>query len=234
MPEASMPEAEFDAVAADYVAQHTRSVRLSGESVDYFARYKIVEARRIARRRRLTVDRIMDFGAGIGNSLKPMREMFPAARITCLDVSEKSLDLCRRQMTANTAFQAYDGAHIPADLGPFDLIFTSCVFHHIPAQAHVSLLAQLRERLGPEGMLLLFEHNPWNPLTRHAVRNCPFDEHAVLISAPEMRRRLLAAGFRNVRIDYRLFFPGFLSALRGLEPALVHVPLGAQYSLTAW
>lgn len=63
-------------------------------------------------------------------------------------------------------------------------------------------------------MLLLFEHNPWNPLTRHAVANCPFDENAVLISAPEMRKRLRTAGFRNVRIDYRLFFPGFLSALR--------------------
>lgn len=228
-----MPEAEFDAVASDYVAQHAQSIRLSGEDVDYFARYKIVEARKIADRRDTPVDRIMDFGAGIGNSVKPMREMFPDARITCLDVSEKSLAQCRRQGTADTEFRVYDGAQIPADLGSFDLIFTSCVFHHIPAEVHISLLSQLRARLAPEGMLLLFEHNPWNPLTRHAVRTCPFDEHAVLISAPEMRRRLLAAGFRNVRIDYRLFFPRFLSALRVLEPALVSLPLGAQYSLTA-
>ena len=229
-----MPEAEFDAVASDYVAQHAQSIRLSGEDVDYFARYKIVEARKIADRRGVPIGRVMDFGAGIGNSLKPMREMFPGARITCLDVSEKSLDQCRRHGTANTAFRVYDGLQIPADVGSFDLIFTSCVFHHIPAEIHTSLLSQIRERLGPEGMFLLFEHNPWNPLTRHAVRNCPFDEHAVLISAPEMRRRLLAAGFRNVRIEYRLFFPRFLSALRVLEPALVRLPLGAQYSLTAW
>src|SRR3546814_5674023 len=101
----------------------------------------------------------MDFGAGIGNSVKPMREMFPSARITCLDVSEKSLVQCRRHGTANTGFQVYDGVQIPADLGSFDLIFTSCVFHHIPAEIHISLLAQLRERLGPEGVLLLFEQD---------------------------------------------------------------------------
>src|SRR3546814_7785167 len=98
----SMPEAEFDAVASDYVAQHARSIRLSGEDVDYFARYKIVEARKITDRRSVPVGRIMDFGAGIGNSVKPMRELFPNARITCLDVSEKSLVQCRRHGTANT------------------------------------------------------------------------------------------------------------------------------------
>ncbi len=228
-----MPEAEFDAVASDYVAQHAQSIRLSGEDVDFFARYKIVEARKIADGAGLSVGRIMDFGAGIGNSLKPMREIFPNAGITCLDVSEKSLAQCKRHGTADTEFRVYDGLHIPSDLGPFDLIFTSCVFHHIPAETHISLLSQLRGRLGAGGMLLLFEHNPWNPLTRHAVASCPFDENAVLISAPEMRKRLFAAGFRHVRIDYRLFFPGFLSALRVLEPALVRLPLGAQYSLTA-
>lgn len=139
-----MPEAEFDAVASDYVAQHAQSIRLSGEDVDFFARYKIVEARKIADGAGLSVGKIMDFGAGIGNSLKPMREIFPNAGITCLDVSEKSLAQCKRHGTADTEFRVYDGLHIPSDLGPFDLIFTSCVFHHIPAETHISLLSQLR------------------------------------------------------------------------------------------
>ncbi|MGE4432097.1 MAG: trans-aconitate 2-methyltransferase [Sphingobium sp.] len=228
-----MVEAEFDAVASDYTAQHARSIRLSGEDVGYFAHYKIADARKIADRRNLTVQRIMDFGAGIGNSLQPMRAQFPDAHIACLDVSDQSLDLCRSELSGGVDFRVYDGVQIPGDLGSFDLIFTACVFHHIPATTHISLLSQIRDRLTPDGIFLLFEHNPWNPLTRHAVKNCPFDEHAVLISAPEMRRRLLAAGFRQVRIDYRVFFPGPLSALRIFEPALVRVPMGAQYSLTA-
>ncbi len=229
-----MAEAEFDAVARDYAAQHAQSIRLSGEATDYFARYKIVDLRKVTDQRKLTVRKLLDFGAGVGNSLRPLRELFPDAAISALDVSQASLDLCRAQVADGAAeFHCYDGVTLPADLGPFDVIFTACVFHHIPAESHVALLTQIRERLAPGGLFMLFEHNPWNPLTRHAVNTCPFDEHAVLISAPEMRRRLRAAGFARVDLAYKVFFPGPLRALRGIEPALSPVPLGAQYALTA-
>lgn len=228
-----MGEAEFDAVASEYKAQHARSVRLSGDDVGYFARYKIEDVRKIVDRRQLKVRRIMDFGAGIGNSLKPLRTNFPKAHITCLDISSRSLELCRNELSTRVDFCNYDGEHIPDELGNYDLIFTSCVFHHIPAELQVALLSQIRKRLNVDGIFILFEHNPWNPLTVHAVNNCPFDKNAVLISATEMRRRLLAAGFTNISKNYRMFFPGYLRALRVLEPALVRVPFGAQYSLTA-
>jgi SAM-dependent methyltransferase len=228
-----MAEAEFDAVAQDYAAQHARSIRLSGEDTGFFARYKIADARKIADRRNLVVHRILDFGAGIGNSLRPMRDLFPDARISCLDVSDASLELCRQELSSGVDFHCYDGVHIPPGIGEFELIFTACVFHHIPAQLHVRLLAQIRERLAPSGIFVLFEHNPWNPLTRNAVKNCPFDEHAVLISAPEMRRRFLAAGFESIDLGYKVFFPGPLRALRTVEPLLAGIPIGAQYALTA-
>lgn len=228
-----MVEAEFDAVASDYAVQHARSIRLSGEDVGYFAQYKIADARHMAERDGRTVGRILDFGAGIGNSLKPMRQAFPDAHISCLDVSERSLDLCRSELSDRVSFHGYDGEHMPAAMGQFDLIFTSCVFHHIPEELHISLLAQIRQHLSTGGVFMLFEHNPWNPLTRHAVNICPFDEKAVLISAPEMRRRLMKAGFGRVRINYRIFFPRPLAVLRPLEQTLTWLPMGAQYSLTA-
>ena len=85
--------------------------------------------------------------------------------------------------------------------------------------------------LRPEGRFVLYEHNPWNTLTVRAVRNCPFDDNAVLIAAPEMVRRLQSAGFRQVERRFRVFFPRILSALRPLEWSLSPVPLGAQYML---
>ncbi|WP_236613029.1 class I SAM-dependent methyltransferase [Sphingobium quisquiliarum] len=188
---------------------------------------------RVVQRCGHTVGRILDFGAGIGNSLKPMRQAFPNAHISCLDVSERSLDLCREKLSEQVSFHVYDGQHMPAAMGSFDLIFTACVFHHIPEDLHVQLLGQIRRHLSPGGVFTLFEHNPWNPLTRHAVANCPFDENAVLISAPEMKRRLVKAGFDRVRMNYRIFFPGALAALRPLERSLTWLPFGAQYSLMA-
>ena len=225
--------AEFDAFATSYDDQHAQSIRLSGEGTDYFARYKIADARRIAEKRGLIVNNILDFGAGIGNSLRPMRDIFPEARITCLDVSEQSLDLCRKRLTERVDFRVYDGKVLPMDLGKFDLIFTACVFHHIPESLHVSLLRQIRQVLRKGGLFLMFEHNPWNPLTRHAVNTCPFDANAVLISAPEMRRRMQAAGFSDTQLSFCVFFPGPLAALRVLEPALARLPIGAQYSVAA-
>jgi hypothetical protein len=63
----------------------------------------------------------------------------------------------------------------------------------------------------------------------HAVRTCPFDDNARLISGPAMRRRLEAAGLTDVVLRYRIFFPAALAALRPLERYLGKLWLGAQY-----
>jgi len=228
-----MPEAEFDKIAADYQSQHSASIRLSGEDTGYFAQYKAVDARQIMDEAGCPAQDILDFGSGIGNAIEPLSRNFPKARLTCLDVSSASLDLSRRRWGARPHYRSYDGRHIPHDIGTFDLIFTACVFHHIPEAQHVSLLGQLKRLLRPGGIFVLFEHNPWNPLTRHAVNNCPFDENAVLIAAPAMRRRLEMAGFTNCGIRYRVFFPAALARLRPFEQFLTGVPLGAQYSISA-
>ena len=44
-----------------------------------------------------------------------------------------------------------------------------------------------------------------------------------------LKRRLLAAGFGRVEIAYTGFFPAALAGLRGLEPLMKALPVGAQY-----
>lgn len=225
-----MVGAEFDAHADTYRRQHANSVRLAGEDLDYFAEYKVEYVASMLARAGQSPRAILDFGAGIGNSYAPLRRMFPGSRIVSLDVSEASLSVCRKLYPgAETCL--YDGRTIPFDDATFDLAFTACVFHHIAASDHIGLLGEIRRVLCPEGCFFLFEHNPLNPLTRHAVRTCPFDEQAVLITGREMKRRMSSAGFSTSRLQYQLFFPGPLAAFRPLERALRWIPLGAQYSL---
>lgn len=64
-----------------------------------------------------------------------------------------------------------------------------------------------------------------------AISRGPFDENSELISAPEMRRRFRHAVFRQTRVEYRLFTPSFLSALRPWGIFLRTVPMDAQYSI---
>jgi hypothetical protein len=76
---------------------------------------------------------------------------------------------------------------------------------------------------------MVYEHNPFNPLTVRVVNNCPFDANAKLIRASVMAKRCRDAGFREVKVKYRVFFPGFLRALRFAEGLLSWLPLGGQY-----
>ena len=225
-----MIEVEFDSISADYRQQHAQSIGFISKDLDYFAEYKVKELKRICQDVNLDPHSILDFGAGIGNSLKPLRVAFPRAGLRCLDVSADSLKLCEQQGVSNMTTHVYDGKSLPFEDGTVDVAFTACVFHHIPAEDHIELLAEIRRCMTADGRFMLFEHNP---LTRLAVKRCPFDENAVLITAGEMKRRFEAAGFTKVTHRYHVFFPEKFSALRTIESALTWLPLGGQYSLEA-
>jgi SAM-dependent methyltransferase len=222
--------AEFDKFAEEYLATHKTNLAVTGESPDYFARYKVVEVARRLRALRVAPRRVLDFGCGIGNSAPHLREAFPQAEITAVDVSEKSLAVARQRFPGAAEFVAYDpnGAP-PAPAGGYDLIFSACVFHHIEATEHVGIFRRLRERLASDGVVAIFEHNPVNPVSRYIVATCPFDENAVLIPAGELARRQREAGFGRVQVTYTGFFPGPLKALRPVEPLIGRLPVGAQY-----
>ncbi len=225
-----MDVAEFDKFADEYLETHARNVRISGEDPEYFARYKIVELRRIWTAQKLKEPRaILDFGSGIGASLPHLAELFPSATITALEVSPRSLAIAAGRFSGLARFVGYDGADIPLPPVSYDLIFSSCVFHHIPADEHVGLLRRLRTLLRPGGRLAIFEHNPLNPVTRYIVATCEFDENAVLIPAPVFKAKQQQAGFSHVRASFTGFFPGALSALRPLERYMSALPIGAQY-----
>jgi SAM-dependent methyltransferase len=229
-----MDETEFDKFAAEYRDLHAANIRISGENPEYFAEYKVkdIAAELVRTGHRLDV-RVLDFGAGIGYSVPFFRRHMPAARITCLDVSKRSLAIGAAKHGGDAEFRHFDGITIPCDSEHFQVALASCVFHHIPHSEHVDLLREIRRVLAPGGMLFVFEHNPLNPLTRRAVNTCEFDANAVLIGASAMRSRTLEAGFGAAAIRYRIFFPSLLRALRAMEPYLTWLPLGAQYCVCA-
>jgi ubiquinone/menaquinone biosynthesis C-methylase UbiE len=229
-----MDKAEFDKFAREYRAMHADVTRSSGEEPEFFAEYKVKDVVRLVREMGFPADlRLLDFGAGIGSSLPFFRKLLPAARITCLDISSKSLEIAAERFPEQAEFVTFDGARIPSQDETFDLIFTACVFHHIEHREHPSLYAEIRRVLKPGGVFVNFEHNPSNPLTVRVVQACALDENAVLIDPSDMRSSLCAAGFEDVEVIYRLFFPGWLRVLRPMERFLTRLPIGAQYYAVA-
>lgn len=202
---------------------HAANIALSGEGPDYFADYKIKDvANEYRSRRGPTADSpaVLDFGAGIGTSVPFVRNYLPRARLICLDVSTRSLAVGKERFPGEADFVAFDGATIPAADASFDIVFATCVFHHIGHDEYPGLLREFGRILAPGGMAFVFEHNPMNPLTVHAVNTCPFDANARLVRARVLQRRFGETGFGHARIRYRIFFPHALRTLRPLEKML--------------
>jgi len=229
-----MERAEFDQVADDYDRQHRENVSLTGEEPEYFSHYKIADLARYVEERGIRSEHILDFGSGIGNSLPYFRKYFPNSQLHCADVSERSLEMARRRFPGAETYVEIEGGHIPVADQSQDIVFTACVFHHIRHEEHVAWLRELKRITKVRGALVIYEHNPLNPLTVRAVNTCPFDANARLIAAGGLSRVVSEAGWRTPKIAYRLFFPRAFAALRPLERRLGWLFLGAQYRLIAF
>lgn len=229
-----MSQAEFDRFAAQYREVHARNIALTGETPDYFAAYKMRDfAAELASHEAPPEGRFLDFGSGVGASIQPFLRSWPGGRLLCADVSEDSLAESARTNGGLVDYLRIDDGRLPLDAESVDGAFACCVFHHIPPTEHPATLAELRRVLKAGVPLMVYEHNPYNPLTVRAVNTCPLDENAILIRARAMRKLVDAAGFRQSRVDYRVFFPAPLRALRPLESGLRWLPLGAQYAVHA-
>ncbi|MCH5377178.1 MAG: class I SAM-dependent methyltransferase, partial [Planctomycetes bacterium] len=161
-------QAEFDRYADEYRAIHAANIRLSGESVDYFSHYKVREVALATADSCSSNPVILDFGAGVCNSTPYFLAEFNAPQLVCADVSHRSLLLGRRAFETQAGFVCFDGSHLPFADQTFEIIFVACVLHHVAHSEHPAILSELRRILQPRGHLFVFEHNPWNPLTRHA------------------------------------------------------------------
>jgi len=226
-----MDRAEFDKFANEYRSLHQTNIAVTGEPPEYFAEYKIKDfARLIGTTPMMTRQgRLLDFGSGVGTSVRFVRRYLPKVRLTCADISMESLKLGVGQFEGEAEFVATDGLRLPFPDSTFDWVFTACVFHHVPHNEHHLLASELKRVLRPTGIIMIYEHNPLNPLTVRAVNACPFDENARLIRPQSLRRTLAGAGFARTRICFRVFFPRALRHLRILEQWLEWLPLGAQY-----
>ncbi len=217
--------ARFDGFAKNYEELVTESVQISGESSEYFAAYKAAYAARVLSGK--GIKKVLDYGCGVGALAKHLLAAFPAARIDGYDPSAESIGCVEDSLRKQGQFTA----SLEETHNDYDLVILSNVLHHIPPQERGAVLAKTVSKLAAGGFLLIFEHNPFNPLTRWAVSQCPFDDDAILLRSGEARRRVRLAGLQLARSQFIVFFPRLLAALRPLEPSLGWLPCGAQYAV---
>src|SRR4030095_3021135 len=114
----------------------------------------------------------------------------------------------------------------------FDLTFAINVMHHVPPEMWENFTKEMYRVLKPGGITAVFEHNPFNPLTRRVVSRCEFDRDAVLLKRGKIKSLFSSAGFKPGEDAYIIFFPFKLGIFRGIESLLKWLPLGAQQYVT--
>ena len=202
------------------------------QSLEYFSEYKIADLAELLIHLKLPTAKILDFGSGIGNSLPYFRNYFPDSEISCADVSARSIEIAQTRFPGPEKYLLIDNS-VPLPTASKDVVFSACVFHHIPQEEYLHWLAELCRITKPGGVLAIYEHNPLNPLTVRTVNTCPLDVNAHLIRSGTLRKWALKGGWEDAHVDYKLFFPAILSALRPMERHLEWLCLGAQYRMMA-
>jgi SAM-dependent methyltransferase len=222
-----MKKVDFDRYVGDYNELLCDGTRFFSDDESYFARYKVAIVRDLLTR---PPSRILEFGCGIGRNMPFLREAFPGAELMGCDVSAKSIETARQE---NPGIAFWVEGEDQADRGLFDLVFVAGVFHHIPPDERPAATASISARVQAGGSVVVFEHNPFNPVTRRIVRDCPYDEGVILLRPGQMASLLRGAGLPVRTSGFSLFFPPKLRTLCRFEPLLSKVPLGGQYWVCA-
>lgn len=219
---ASAKPIDFDEYSAGYDALLRESTKQYADDIEFFSRYKIELVKQQISH---PVRRVLEYGCGIGRNISYLAAAFPGAEIVGTDVSAASLDVAAK-MNPDARFEV---ERDDLDIGTFDLIFVASVFHHIPLDQRAGAMLTLSRRLARNGELFVFEHNPYNPVTRRIVSTCPFDADAILLKPAELVALFESAGIRLTGKSYCLFVPPKLSWLSPIERFLTRLPLGGQY-----
>lgn len=224
---------QFDPYADTYRDAVERSIGFSGAGLDFFTRAKVRElleiaARRVGDPRGLS---FLDIGCGPGETDRLLEGRVRSH--TGIDTSAEMIEVAARR-NPWAEYQAVEaGALLPFSRASFDVSFAICVLHHVEPAGRARLIAEAARVTKPGGIVVIFEHNPWNPLTRRAVASCEFDEDAILLRRRESERLLGDAGLKGIDGAYIICFTRESARLHRVERLLGSLPLGAQYVVSA-
>jgi SAM-dependent methyltransferase len=226
-----MKHSEFDNHAHRYDALLDNSIySFIGADSDYFSELKIKEVFSFCQKIKFEPLTILNFGCGVGKSEQYFTKYFKNSKLYGFDVSKESIKVARNKNIKNAYF-FNDESKLENNF--FDLIFISNVLHHVDFDKHGGILKDLFNKLKNNSYLFIYEHNTLNPLTQKVVKECELDNNAKLLHFWYTKGLLKQASFKDIDLNFVLFFPPKFKKLLFLEKYLKWFPVGGQYYIKA-
>ena len=123
---------EFDRYGeGGYERALERSISFGGQEASFYSEVKARRLVDLAWRRVGDPSSLeaLDVGAGIGLVDEHLTDDF--GRVVGLDVSSAMVERAAER-NPGVEYVAYDGTTFPFETASFDVVFASCVFHHVP------------------------------------------------------------------------------------------------------
>ena len=208
----------------DYSSNYKDTILKSFGNIDNNVSYYHSGKAKIAKRElACNPKKILDFGCGIGSMLKFLKENFNQSKFYAYDESLKSLEYVKLKFPDVNCINSLN------TIEKFNLILLSNVIHHVKSAERNSLFQKIYKLLEDDGQLLIYEHNPYNPITLKVVANCEFDVDAELIKKKNLIKLCNENNFKLQKSGYIHFFPSKLKIFFNIERYLKWLFLGAQY-----
>ncbi|MBK2123632.1 class I SAM-dependent methyltransferase, partial [Fangia hongkongensis] len=177
-----MKQSDFDKYEDSYVETVERSIQFSGLKHDFFQQAKQKMLRQVIYKHFRGNEKLslLDVGCGVGSLHPYIKELVHS--IVGVDISHQSIKRAKLNNSDNRYF-SYDGERLPFEANKFNIVMAVCVMHHVHPDKWSFFLSEMSRVTQENGLVVVIEHNPLNPLTKFAVSRCPFDVDATLLSA---------------------------------------------------
>ena len=223
---------DFNKYQDTYKSKIEKSIWFSGQNLDFFTEIKARLIVKLAGKYYGDIKglKVLDLGCGIGHTDSFLSDAFNM--LYGVDIAEQAVERAKA-LNPTVDYSVYDGLNLPYDDNSFDIVFTICVMHHLQLGERNNFISEIKRILKNCGIIIVFEHNPFNCFTRYAVAACEFDKDALLMSKAELRNLLSENALSMVDEGYIIFFPFKGNLFRFIERGLKKLPIGAQYYLIA-
>jgi SAM-dependent methyltransferase len=221
-------EVSFNDYVDSYKKEIEKIIRFAGQDVDFYVSLKADLISELAGKYFGDISdlRVLDVGCGIGLVDMYLRNRF--RNLYGIDVENKVIKKAGEN-NPSVSYLMYDGKNIPFEDNFMDITFAVNVIHHVKPEYWQNFINEMARVTRKGGAVMIFEHNPLNPLTLKVVKSCEFDRDAVLLRKGMITRLIENSGLHKADGAYIIFFPFRHRIFRIIERHIGLLPLGAQY-----
>jgi SAM-dependent methyltransferase len=218
----------FEKYNDDYKDLVRNSIAFIGQDLDFFSEFKAKILLSLAEKYLGDISglKILDVGCGVGITDHYLTDHF--LKVYGVDITKSCIKKAA-QLNPKADYRSYGGEVLPFSDKSMDVTFAICVLHHIPPAEIEKFIQEMKRVTKKDGLIIIFEHNPFNPLTNYAVNHCELDDDAILLRMGKTKRLISKNAIRLVEKKFILFTPFRGAFFNFLDRILGWLPLGAQY-----